>query len=279
MDSTQATDATPSEAEIDLPVGDMTAQPVGTATDPAVGTATELLRAATRVAVLTGAGISTDSGIPDFRGPDGVWTRDPDAEKYSSIDHYLADPELRVRAWRFRMENPAWTARPNDGHRALVELERSGRLQLLVTQNIDGLHLAAGSDPDRVVEVHGTIREARCTNCGWRGEMVPVMDRVRAGEPDPPCEVCGGILKSGTVFFGESLDPVDLERAFDAATTCEVLLCVGTSLSVHPIAQMVPLALRAGAQIVILNAEETPYDDAAVVVRGSISTLLPRLLS
>lgn len=240
--------------------------------------ATELLRGAQRIAVLTGAGISTDSGIPDFRGPDGVWTRDPDAEKYSSIDHYLADTELRVRAWQFRMQNPAWTALPNDGHKALVELERDGRLQLLVTQNIDGLHLAAGNDPGLVVEVHGTIREARCTNCDWRGPMGPVMDRVRGGEADPACEVCGGILKSGTVFFGEQLDPVDLERAFDAATTCDVLLCIGTSLAVYPIAQMVPLALRAGASVVILNAEETPYDDAATVVRGSISALLPRIV-
>jgi NAD-dependent deacetylase len=269
MDPTSASDPPVTELEIDV---------VTDRHDRTMDAATELLRAATRVVVLTGAGISTDSGIPDFRGPDGVWTRDPDAEKYSSIDHYLADPDLRVRAWRFRMENPAWTALPNDGHRALVELERSRRLQLLVTQNIDGLHAAAGSDADRVVEVHGTIREARCTECGWRGPMGPVMDRVRAGDPDPACEACGGILKSGTVFFGESLDPIDLERAFDAATTCEVLLCVGTSLAVYPIAQMVPLALRAGAHVIIVNAEETPYDDDATVVRGSISTLLPRMI-
>jgi NAD-dependent deacetylase len=244
-----------------------------------VDRARELLRAAGSVAVLTGAGISTESGIPDFRGPDGLWTRDPDAEKYSSIDHYLADPELRVRAWQFRMANPAWTAVPNAGHRALVDLERSGRLQLLVTQNIDGLHQAAGSDPDRLVEVHGTIRRAKCTDCDWSGPMGQVMDRVRAGEPDPPCHVCGGILKSGTVFFGESLDPVDVERAFDAATTCGLLLCIGTTLGVYPIAQMVPLALRAGASVVIVNAEETPYDDVATVVRGSIGEVLPTLVS
>ena len=238
----------------------------------------ELLCAASDIAVLTGAGISTESGIPDFRGPDGLWTRDPDAEKYSSIEHYLADPDLRVRAWRFRMENPAWTAVPNAGHLALVDLERSGRLQLLATQNIDGLHQAAGTDPDRLIEVHGTIRRAKCVACGWSGPMGPVMDRVRAGETDPPCQVCGGILKSGTVFFGESLDPVDLERAFEAATTCDLLLCVGTTLGVHPIAQMVPLALRAGTPVVIVNAEETPYDEAATVARGSIGTVLPELV-
>ncbi len=250
------------------------------ATEESIELAREVVAAAgpERVTVLTGAGISTDSGIPDFRGPQGVWTRDPDAEKYSSIDHYLSDPELRVRAWRFRMENPAWTATPNAGHLALVDLERSGRLQLLATQNIDGLHLAAGSDPARVVEVHGTIRGARCTSCGWRGDMVEVMDRVRAGEPDPPCEVCGGILKSATVFFGEHLDPVDVERAFDAASDTDVLICVGTSLQVFPIAQMVPLALRGGAQLVIVNAEPTPYDEAAVAVHAPIGVALPRIV-
>ena len=248
-------------------------------TRAALELAREVMGGAQRVTVLTGAGISTDSGIPDFRGPNGVWTRDPDAEKYSSIDHYLADPELRERAWRFRMENPAWTAVPNAGHHALVELERSGRLQLLVTQNIDGLHVAAGSDPDLVVEVHGTIRGAKCTSCGWRGEMGPVMDRVRAGEADPPCLVCGGVLKSATVFFGEHLDPVDVERAFDAASDTDVLCCIGTSLAVYPIAQMVPLALRGGARLVIVNAEPTPYDDAAVAVHAPISEVLPRLVS
>lgn len=249
-------------------------------TEESIELAREVVAAAgpDRVTVLTGAGISTESGIPDFRGPQGVWTKDPDAEKYSSIDHYLSDPELRVRAWRFRMENPAWTATPNAGHLALVDLERSGRLQLLATQNIDGLHLAAGSDPERVVEVHGTIRGARCTSCGWRGDMVDVMDRVRAGEPDPPCEICGGILKSATVFFGEHLDPVDVERAFDAASDTDVLICVGTSLQVFPIAQMVPLALRGGAQLVIVNAEPTPYDEAAVAVHAPIGVALPRIV-
>ena len=137
--------------------------------DDAVTVAGAALASARRVAVLTGAGISTDSGIPDFRGPDGVWTKDPDAEKYSTIEHYLGDPDLRERAWQYRMANPAWTAVPNPGHAALVELEGSGRLELLVTQNIDGLHLTAGSDPDRVVEVHGSIRGARCVSATGGG--------------------------------------------------------------------------------------------------------------
>lgn len=237
-----------------------------------------VLEAAASVAVLTGAGISTDSGIPDFRGPSGVWTKDPEAEKYSSIDHYLSDPELRVRAWRFRMDNPAWTARPNPGHRALVELEHSGRLTLLATQNIDGLHLAAGTDPDRLVEVHGTIRDAVCTSCRWTGQTAAVLDRVRAGEPDPRCEWCDGILKTATVFFGEHLRDDHVDRAFAAAEESDVLLCVGTSLQVYPIAQMVPRALRSGSLVIIVNAGSTPFDDDAMVVGGSISEVLPQLL-
>ncbi|MFN7150186.1 MAG: SIR2 family NAD-dependent protein deacylase [Microthrixaceae bacterium] len=247
--------------------------------DQATERAAEVLRGARRVVALTGAGISTDSGIPDFRGPDGVWTKDPDAERYSTIDHYLSDPDLRVRAWQWRMANPAWTAEPNAGHQALVGLERTGRLDLLVTQNIDGLHLAAGSDPQQLVEIHGSMRSARCVRRDWSGPTTEVLDRVRAGEADPPCPNCGGILKTSTVFFGESLDEDDLVRSFDAAQGCDVLLCVGTTLQVFPIAQMVPLALQAGAQVVIVNAGETPFDDQAIVLRGSISDVLPSLLT
>lgn len=239
-----------------------------------------LLSAARSVVVLTGAGISTDSGIPDFRGPDGVWTRDPDAEKLSTIEHYLADPDARRRAWLRRLDNPAWVAEPNAGHHALVTLERAGRLSLLITQNIDGLHVEAGNDPERVVEIHGTIAEAMCVSCEWRGPMTDVLDRVRSGEADPPCEECGGILKSCTVFFGESLDPDDLDRSFAAVEACDLLLTVGTSLQVYPIAGVVPRAMAAGASVVVVNGEPTPYDDQAdVVVRGSISEVLPTMLT
>lgn len=242
--------------------------------------AAALLAGAERIVVLTGAGISTDSGIPDFRGPDGVWTKHPEAEKYATISHYLADPELRVRAWRHRMENPALTAEPNAGHRAVVALERSGRLQLLVTQNIDGLHHAAGSDPDRIVEMHGSIRSARCVSCGWSAPMSEVFDRVRAGELDPPCPACGGIVKSDTVFFGEALRPEHVERAFEAARTCDVLLAVGTTLTVTPVARLAPVAVDSGAGLVIVNGGETDYDHAATaVLRGSISELLPALVA
>src|SRR5690606_14419061 len=154
-----------------------------------------LVAAARRVVALTGAGISTDSGIPDFRGPNGVWTRDPAAEKASTLSHYVADPAVRRAAWRNRLDSPAWRAEPNAGHRALVELERQGRLHTLVTQNIDELHQRAGSDPGRVVEVHGTMRRVTCLSCGETAPMERALDRVRAGEDDPDCRSCGGILK------------------------------------------------------------------------------------
>jgi NAD-dependent deacetylase len=234
---------------------------------------------AARVVVLTGAGISTDSGIPDFRGPEGRWTKDPAAEKAAQISNYLEDPEVRVRAWRARADPPTVEVQPNAGHRALVDLERTGRLHTLITQNIDGLHVAAGSDPTRVIEVHGTMREYACLSCGARGPMAEVLDRVRAGEADPSCEGCGGILKSATISFGQNLVASDLQRAFDAAGQCDLLLAVGSTLSVYPIAEVVPLAVAAGAPVVIVNGSPTAMDDLAdAQLRGPISELLPALV-
>jgi NAD-dependent deacetylase len=237
------------------------------------------IAASRRLVVLTGAGISTESGIPDFRGPQGVWTRNPEAEKQSTIQHYVADPEVRRRAWRSRLESPAWTATPNAGHRALVELERRGKLDTLITQNIDGLHQAAGSSPDRVVEVHGTMRQVVCLACGERAPMERALARVRAGEDDPPCRTCGGILKSATISFGQSLVPEDLRRAEQAARRCDFMLAVGTKLSVWPVAGVVPVARDAGARVVIVNAEPTEMDNLAdAILRGAIGEILPRLL-
>jgi NAD-dependent deacetylase len=237
------------------------------------------LEGARRVVVLTGAGVSTDSGIPDFRGPQGVWTRNPEAEKQSTIQHYVADPEVRRRAWRSRLDSPAWIAQPNAGHRALVALERRGKLDTLITQNIDGLHQAAGSSPERVVEVHGTMREVVCLACGERAPMERALARVRAGEDDPPCRTCGGILKSATISFGQSLVPEDLRRAELAARRCDLMLAVGTKLSVWPVAGVVPVAKDAGARVVILNAEPTEMDGLAdAILQGSISEILPRLV-
>jgi NAD-dependent deacetylase len=258
----------------------------GGGTEP-LARAQRALDGANRVVVLTGAGISTDSGIPDFRGPNGVWTKNPEAEKLSTLQTYVSDPDVRRRAWRQRLESPAWRAEPNAGHRALVRLERRGVLDLLVTQNIDGLHQAAGSDPARVVEIHGTMREVACLSCGARTPMPDILERVRAGEDDPSCTApsggdgrrCDGILKSATISFGQSLVAEDLERADAAARTCDLLLAVGSTLSVYPAAGLVPTASQAGAAIVIVNGEPTEYDAIAdVVVREPIGEALPAMV-
>jgi NAD-dependent deacetylase len=239
----------------------------------------EWMDGAERIVVLTGAGISTDSGIPDFRGPQGVWTKNPEAEKLATLQHYLADPEVRKRAWRSRLESPTWRAEPNAGHRALVTLERRGKLDTLITQNVDGLHQLAGSAPERVIEIHGTMREVHCLSCGERVPMQRVLERVRAGEEDPACRTCGGILKSATISFGQSLVQADLMRAQRAARQCDLMLTVGSKLSVWPIAGVVPAARDTGARVVIINAEPTEMDELAhAALRGSISTLLPELV-
>ncbi|MEV4258403.1 Sir2 family NAD-dependent protein deacetylase [Spirillospora sp. NPDC049652] len=239
-----------------------------------------LMTAARRITVLTGAGISTDSGIPDFRGPGGVWTKDPSAAAMSTIGAYISDPEVRRRAWRSRLDHPAWDARPNAGHAALVALERAGRLRALVTQNIDGLHQRAGSDPALVLEIHGTMREAECLSCGLRTPMPEVLARVEAGEDDPPCAECGGLQKSATISFGQALREDVLDASVAAARACDLLLAVGTSLTVHPAAGLCGEAVEAGARLVIMNAEPTPYDPMAdAVVRAPIGEALPRLVA
>jgi len=241
--------------------------------------AAEWIDEAERITVLTGAGISTDSGIPDFRGPQGVWTKNPAAEKTATIQNYVSDPEVRKAAWRSRLDSRAWAADPNEGHRSLVRLERRNKLVALLTQNVDGLHHAAGSTPDKVVEVHGTIREVGCLECDYRDDMSVALDRVRLGEDDPPCPECGGMLKSATISFGQSLIQRDLLRAEVAAQNCDLMLAVGTTLAVYPIAAVVPSAKRVGAKVVILNAEPTEMDDIAdVVLRGSISEVLPAIV-
>jgi NAD-dependent deacetylase len=254
--------------------------------DGAVALARALVERARRIVVLTGAGISTDSGIPDFRGPQGLWTKDPAAEKSATIQAYVSDPELRKRSWQSRLNSPVWQSEPNPGHHALVTLERSGRLHTLVTQNIDGLHQKAGSDPEAIVEIHGTTRDVVCLRCGDRQPAEPVHARVRAGEEDPACTVagadgtaCGGMLKSATISFGQSLVADDLIRAEAAAEACDLLLAVGSTLAVFPAAGLVPVAARHGAVVIIVNGGPTEMDELAdVVVQGPISERLPALV-
>ncbi len=245
--------------------------------DGVIAKVREWIRAAERVVVLTGAGISTDSGIPDFRGPQGLWTKNPEAEKMATLDNYMNEPEVRKRAWRSRSDR-AWSAEPNAGHRALVGLERRGKLHTLITQNVDGLHQSAGTSPEIVVEIHGTMREVVCMSCGERAPMERALERVSAGEEDPPCRSCGGILKSATISFGQNLVPEDLMSAEQAAQSCDLLLAVGSTLGVFPIAGVVPIAKRSGARIVILNAEPTQMDDLAdALLRGAIGEILPEI--
>jgi NAD-dependent deacetylase len=234
---------------------------------------------AQRVVVLTGAGISTDSGIPDFRGPQGLWTKNPLAEKMSNIHYYLADREVRKLSWQNRLTSPAWSAQPNAGHKAIVELEKRQKLHALITQNIDELHQQAGNSPDKVIEVHGSMRRFMCWGCGMRGPMQRVLERVRAGEEDPACRDCGGILKSDTISFGQQLVPEVIDRAMRVAAEAEVFVAVGSTLQVYPVAGAVDIARSAGARVIIVNAQPTAFDEVAdAVLPGSISGILPAVL-
>lgn len=238
-----------------------------------------LIDASEKILVLTGAGISTDSGIPDFRGPNGIWTKNPEAEKASNIRFYVSDAEVRKKNWALRAEGRLWAnVEPNTGHHALVSLQERGILHTLITQNVDELHQRAGMDPGNVVEIHGTTRKAACLECEYRDDIEMVLERVRSGEDDPMCTFCGGILKSATISFGQNLVYEDLQRAEMAANECDLMLAVGSTLAVYPIANVVPIAASHGAPVVILNGDATQFDAIAeVVINGGISENLPYL--
>jgi NAD-dependent deacetylase len=237
------------------------------------------IRDARQIVVLTGAGISTESGIPDFRGPQGVWTKNPEAEKTATLQYYVSDPDIRKKAWENRLRSEMWQAEPNAGHRALADLERKAALHTLVTQNVDGLHQAAGTSPERVIEIHGNVHEVKCLSCSFRGPMRETLERVRAGEEDPRCLGCGGILKSATISFGENLVPEDLDRAQRAAQDSDLFLAVGSSLTVYPAAGLPEVALASGARLVVMNAQETPFDRlAAAVISQQLGEVLPALI-
>ena len=259
------------------------------------------LSEAHQVVALTGAGISTGSGIPDYRGPNGLWTKDPRAARTSSLSHYLADGEVRRLAWRNRLSSPVWGAVPNPGHAALVALERAGHLSAVVTQNVDELHQRAGHDPARVLELHGTMFWTRCWSCGDRRPMAEALARVGDGEEDPRCAAepagfraeaplgperagggpyCGGVLRSDTISFGQALDPAVLGAAQEVVREADLVVAIGSSLTVQPAAGLVPLARRSGARVVIVNAAPTRLDAVAdAVVSGEISVVLPVLVA
>lgn len=245
----------------------------------ATARAGEVLGGARRLVVLTGAGVSTGSGIPDFRGPNGLWTKQPEAQRLADYDTYVSDPEVRRDAWRWRASTFDRRPTPNPAHDAIARLADAGRLHLLITQNVDGLHADAGVSKDRTVEIHGTAREVVCLDCGARTSMQDTLERVRDGEPDPSCEECGGMLKAATISFGQMLDETDVRRAAAAAEACDVFLAAGTSLAVYPVASLPGVAVRSGARLVIANGEATPFDDLAdVVVPGDLTATLPAMV-
>jgi NAD-dependent deacetylase len=247
--------------------------------------AKELLGNALVVTVLTGAGISTDSGIPDFRGPQGVWTKYPDAEKLATLDVYLKDEEIRKQAWQSRLHSPVWIAEPNNGHKALKILADTGKLYKLITQNIDGLHQASGIPESLILEIHATMKRAMCWKCKKRFDMKEVLERVKNNDPDPKCletyagAICQGILKSDTISFGQMLDSEVLASAEEAAIKSDLFIAAGTSLSVYPAANLVPIAHNAGARIIIINQQATAFDRLAdCVINDSTTKILPELV-
>ena len=235
-----------------------------------------MLAEAGNVVAFTGAGISTESGIPDYRSPGGIWTKMRPIE----FGEFLASAEARRESWRrkFASHEMMQTATPNAGHRALARLVEQGKMTAIVTQNIDGLHQKAGTPAEQVIELHGTMFGVVCVSCGDRSPMAEALARIEAGEQDPACGKCGGILKSATVMFGQPLDPVVFARAERAATSCDLFLAIGSTLTVEPAASLCALAAGSGAALVIVNRDPTPYDGlAAEVIREPIGTAVPRL--
>lgn len=246
------------------------------APDEALAMVGRWLREAENLVIFTGAGVSTESGIPDFRGPQGVWKK-VDASIFE-FGNYVRDPEVRERAWQMRRDAEMWTAEPNPSHTAIAELEVSCNVSALITQNIDRLHHAAGSSPEKILEIHGTIHEVGCLDCGKRWPTLEVLERVEAGEADPACSECGGILKTATISFGQNLDPRVLTACERVSREADVFLVAGSSLVVTPAANMPVIAVRSGAKLIIVNHEPTELDSLAdALFSGSTGTVLPML--
>lgn len=239
--------------------------------------AIEMIAQARRMVGFTGAGISTESGIPDFRSPGGVWANN----RMIDYQEFISSRAGRIEAWRQKVI--AWPemrdAQPNAGHLAFVELERQGKLLAMITQNIDGLHQRAGHDLNNVIELHGTMLRAACLSCGDQISMDEAVARVAAGDLAPECKSCGGYLKTATISFGQAMPEREMHRAYEASENCEVFLAVGSSLVVHPAASLPALAKQSGAKLIIINRTPTPLDEMAdLVVRDEIGKALPKLV-
>ncbi|HEY7358071.1 MAG TPA: Sir2 family NAD-dependent protein deacetylase [Ktedonobacterales bacterium] len=237
----------------------------------------EFLEISSRIVVLTGAGASTESGIPDFRSPDGIWRRYPPG----TYQDFISKPEARRLYWELRraLGGQVAGARPNPTHYALAELEQLGKLSGIITQNFDGLHHDAGNSPERIVELHGTSRMAACTRCGARSSISDLQQRVEAGETDPQCYLCGGYLKAATILFGQPVPRTELDRAIALAQACDLFLVIGSSLRVSPASRLPMLAVERGMPLVIINREPTPLDARAdVVLRANAGETMASLL-
>jgi NAD-dependent deacetylase len=240
--------------------------------------AARLLLDAERIMVFTGAGISTESGIPDFRGTDGIWTKFSPED--FMLDRYIADRTVRTRAWASRFPKMFGNAQPNDAHRAVVDLWKAGKLIGCVTQNIDGLHQAAGLPQDAIAELHGNADGIACLQCGARHDPAEIEQRWINGDVDPRCDHCGGILKSTIVFFGEVLPHSEIEQANRWADGADAVIAVGSSLSVYP-AAYIPLEIASrGDTFIIINKGPTDLDSVASIrLEGMAATLLPQLVN
>jgi NAD-dependent deacetylase len=240
--------------------------------------AAELLQQARNIVALTGAGISTESGIPDFRSPGSIWRTEPPV----SYHDFISQPEARQKYWQTRrnLSSQVAAARPNAAHRALAELERRHLLLGVITQNFDGLHQDAGHQPERVIELHGTSRVAACTLCGARSSIAALQQRIDAGEVDPQCPSCGGYLKTATILFGQRVPEAELARAKELTAVCDLFLVVGSSLKVMPAAMLPRLALKRDVPFIIVNLQPTSLDDLAdVVIHEKAGQILPSLVA
>ena len=244
-----------------------------------IGRVAEMIREARRIVVFTGAGVSTESGIPDFRSPGGFWTKF-DPEDFT-IDKFLSSPETRRKQWRFLLSGDLLKdASPNAAHEAIVELETLGRLDCVITQNIDNLHQKAGNDPGRVYELHGTMHWVRCLQCGGRYALEEILHKYRTAADPPACERCGGIMKPDVIFFGEALPEETLDEATRRASRCDLFIVVGSSLVVYPAATMPFFAKESGAKLIIVNLTPTPADRIAdVVINASAGDALTRIIA
>ncbi len=230
-----------------------------------------------KVVVFTGAGVSTESGIPDFRSPGGIWSR-YDLDDFT-IQRFVSDKAARKRNWQFRKEFVSANYQPNPAHYAIVELEKLGKLTCVITQNIDGLHHAAGNSEERIIELHGTIKYAKCLDCNDHLPLIDVLKRIDGGEDDPHCKKCGGLLKAATVSFGEAMPQDKMYLAERSSQECDLFIVIGSSLIVFPAAGMPLIAKRAGAKLVIINYTATDMDSQAdVVVHAKAGNVMKAIL-